>query len=290
MCHAKQSTCSTKKIRRYKGEIFARKIRISRLLQKPFGRLSAPLLVSLIAYWVLATAPANAGEALVAVATNFAEVMDQLQVDFESKSDHRLTVTAGSTGKLYAQIKNGAPYDVLLAADQERPRLLQSDGNAVRNSRFTYAIGQLTLWSPSDENIAADAEMTLRRGEFHKLAIANPALAPYGAAAREALESLNLYDRLRSHVVMGENVGQAYAMVATGNADLGFISLSYVLSSRNEMNGSRWDVPQYLYSPIRQDAVLLIHAKENRAAQDFVNYLKQDRARSIIRRFGYGLD
>lgn len=233
---------------------------------------------------------ARADHALVAVATNFVETMQQLEADFERNGGHSLTLVPGSTGKLYAQIANGAPFDVFLAADQERPRQLEVDGLAVADSRFTYAVGRLVLWSRDADRIGPDGAAVLRQGEFRRLAIANPALAPYGAAARDMLVELGLYDGLRPRLVIGENVGQAFAMVATGNAELGFVALSYVLSPRNQDPGSRWDVPREFYAPIRQDGVLLGHGTDNKAASDLLRWLHGDDARTIIMRFGYDVE
>jgi molybdate transport system substrate-binding protein len=247
-------------------------------------------LLSLALLVCLAVPSAFAGDALIAVATNFSEVMERLESDFEKTGDHTLTVTTGSTGKLYAQIRNGAPFDVLLAADQRRPELLEEESRAVGGSCFTYAVGRLTLWSPDVKRVSADGSATLRAGAFRKLAIANPDLAPYGAAARETLTVLGHFDKLHARIVRGENVGQAHALVATGNADLGFVALSYVLSPRNKHTGSRWDVPQELYTPIRQDAVLLKHGAANPAARAFLVFLRTDAARAIIEDFGYGVD
>ena len=238
--------------------------------------------------WALLPAATPAEEALVAVATNFAAVIETLETDFERSSGHRLTVTTGSTGKLYAQIVNGAPFDVLLAADQRRPELLEREGHAVEGLRFTYAIGRLALWSPNDPSQPIGRE-TLELGSFRKLAIANPDLAPYGAAARETLERLGLLERLRDRIVMGENIGQTYAMVATGNADLGFVALAYVLNPRG-MRGSHWEVPISTYTPIRQDAVLLSRAAKNEAAREFLEFLKRADVRTDIQRFGYRVE
>jgi molybdate transport system substrate-binding protein len=233
---------------------------------------------------------ASAEEALVAVATNFSEVIEQLEAGFESASGHSLTVATGSTGKLYAQINIGAPFDILLAADHRRPELLEEAGLAVAGSRFTYAIGRLTLWSPDPERVAANGAETLQAGAFRKLAIANPELAPYGAAARETLAALGLLETLEEKLVMGETIGQTHALVATGNAELGFVALSYILSPRNKRPGSRWDVPLELHSPIRQDALLLMRAVDNAAARAFLEYLQNDTARGVIERFGYGVE
>lgn len=201
-----------------------------------------------------------------------------------------MTVVAGSSGKLYAQIANGAPFDVFLSADQERPGRLEKEGLAVAGSRFTYATGRLTLWSAEPGRVGRDGAATLRRGEFRRLAIANPALAPYGAAAKQALEKLGLWDRFKDRIVMGETIGQAHAMVASGNAELGFVALSSVLSPRTETKGSRWDVPGDLHAPIRQDAVLLSRAAGNPAARGFLAFLRSEKARGLIESFGYSIE
>lgn len=232
--------------------------------------------------------PAAAEEALIAVAANFSEVMERLEADFERESGHELTVTIGSTGKLYAQVTHGAPFDVLLAADQERPMRLESEGLAVAGSRFTYAVGRLTLWSPEQGRVGSDGRATLRAGDFRSLSLANPALAPYGVAAKETLEQLGLWTTLETKLVMGENIGQAHALVASGNAELGFVALSYVLSPRNQHPGSRWDVPDRLYTPIRQDAVLLPRAANNPAARAFLSFLQSEDVRKLIESYGYG--
>lgn len=230
------------------------------------------------------------GEALLAVATNFAEAAEALVADFEKSSEYAVRIAAGSTGKLYAQVVNGAPFDVLLAADRERPRLLEAEGRAVAGTRFTYAIGRLTLWSPDPDRVALDGRSTLARGGFRSLAIANPALAPYGVAAKETLHALGLWNELEDTIVMGENVGQAHALVSTRNAELGLVALSHVLSRRNSRPGSRWDVPGDLHTPIRQDAVLLAHGADNGAASAFLAYLETDAARATIESFGYALE
>ncbi|MXZ39301.1 MAG: molybdate ABC transporter substrate-binding protein [Holophagales bacterium] len=229
---------------------------------------------------LLAASGASAGEVTVAVAANAAEAVEALAADFEQRTGHRVTVTVGSTGKLYAQILHGAPFDVFLAADQERPRLLVEQGLAVEGSRLTYAVGRLVLWSPDAE---VDAAHTLRAGSFRRLAIANPDLAPYGAAARDVLSELGLWESLRSKIVVGENVGQSFTMAASGNAELGFVALSSVLSQ----GGSYWEVPPETYSPIRQDAVLLDRAGGNIAARAFHLFLGSATALATIESFGF---
>lgn len=248
------------------------------------------LLAAVAVLWIAPCAEARADDALVAVAANFKDVADRLAADFENRSDHHLTLAIGSTGKLYAQIVNGAPYDVMLAADQRRPRLLEQKGRAVAGSRFTYAVGRLTLWSPKPDLIGADGAAVLKAGDFRRIAVANPELAPYGAAAMQVLEALGVEETLRVKIVNGENIGQTFALIAGGGADLGFVALSYVLSPDNKNPGSRWDPPTNLYGPIRQDAVLLSHGKNDKAATAFLSYLKSDAARAIIARYGYGLE
>ncbi|MYA07240.1 MAG: molybdate ABC transporter substrate-binding protein [Holophagales bacterium] len=236
---------------------------------------------------LLAASGAAAGEVTVAVAANAAEAVEALAADFEQRTGHRVTVTVGSTGKLYAQILHGAPFDVFLAADQERPRLLVEQGLAVEDSRRTYAIGQLVLWS-SDPTIEATPE-TLRTGSFRRLAIANPDLAPYGAAARNVLRELGLWESLRSKIVVGENVGQSFTMAASGNAELGLVALSSVISPRNGREGSYWEIPEHLHRPIRQDAVLLGRAG-NTAARAFHLFLSSPKALATIESFGFVVD
>ncbi len=224
----------------------------------------------------------------MAVAANAAEAVEALAAEFEQQSGHRVTISVGSTGKLYAQILHGAPFDVFLAADQERPRLLAEQGIAVEGSWLTYAVGRLVLWT-SDPTVEVNAD-TLRNGTFRRLAIANPDLAPYGGAAREALRELGLWDELRPKIVVGESVGHAFAMVASGNAELGFVALSSVLSPRNRERGSYWEPPGDLHAPVRQDAVLLRRAADNAVARAFHSFLGSEKARAIIVPYGYRVE
>ncbi len=223
--------------------------------------------------------------ALVAVATNFSEVIEVVKSDFEATHEHTLTIITGSTGKLYAQIVNGAPFDVFMAADQMRPMRLVEDGHAI-GSRFTYATGQLALWSIGANQIGEGALSQ----PFRHLAIANPQLAPYGAAAKEALSALGLLEKLQGRIVMGENIGQTHALIASGNAELGIVALAYAISPRNMAAGSYWIIPSDLYEPIHQDAVLTQHAQDNAAASAFTAYLQSDPAKEIIRSNGYVVD
>jgi molybdate transport system substrate-binding protein len=242
-----------------------------------------------LAAFLLAATACHAGEAVVAVAANFTEPMKQIAADFEKRSGHRLTLTFGSTGKFYAQIRHGAPFDVLLAADDETPRKLEAEATAVAGSRFTYAIGKLVLWGSHSTSVDAGGEV-LKRGEFDHLAIANPKLAPYGAAAVEVMKALGLFDRLSAKLVQGENIAQTYQFVQTGNARLGFVALSQVIGPDGQVtSGSMWRVPESLYSPLRQDAVLLGKGRDSAAAKALLDYLRGRDARTVIQAYGYGV-
>jgi molybdate transport system substrate-binding protein len=233
---------------------------------------------------------AHADETLVAVAANFADAAERLAPAFERVTGHKVVITTGATGKLYTQIKAGAPFQILLSADAAIPARLESEHAAVTGTRFTYAVGRLALWSANPGQIAADGAETLEKGDFRHLAIANPALAPYGAAAQQTLETLGLTQSLSSKLVMGENIGQTFSMVATGNAELGFVALSAVRNPAKSADGSLWVVPQHMYQPIKQDAVLLTTGKDNAAAKSFLDFLKSAEAHTIIESYGYGLD
>lgn len=231
---------------------------------------------------------ARAETATIAVATNFAEATEDLITRFEAQADHRITLVTGSTGKLFAQIIEGAPFDAFLAADQARPARLEAEGRAVAGSRFTYGEGRLVLWSATPDAIGTDGAAVIRANDFAHLAIANPDLAPYGLAAKQALQGLGLWAMVKPKLVMGQNIGQAFSMVATGNADLGLVAKSYAISMRNRQPGRVWDVPEALYDPIRQDAVLL--TPDNAAAREFLAYLKTPEARAVITGYGYHVE
>jgi len=239
---------------------------------------------------LVASPSVQADEALIAVATNFARVAGQLESSFEQNTHHDVTITTGSTGILYAQILNGAPYDALLAADTERPALLLESTDAVDGSAFTYAIGSLVLWSASPAMIQSDLRSTLVQDGVSALAIANPALAPYGAASREALQSLGVWDTVRDRIVMGENVGQTMALIATGNAAIGIVSRSQVVNGDTLPGQKYLPVPQNLHERIRQDAVLLQHGSKNRAARDFLEFMKSTEGQAVIESNGYGVE
>ncbi len=249
------------------------------------------IVLALAAFTGLAAAtPARAAETLVAVAANFAEVVEELKPAFERHFGHRLRATTGSTGKLYAQVTEGAPFQLLLSADANTPERLEREGMGIAGTRFTYAIGRLTLWSSDPGRIGADGRAALIAASVRHIAIANPELAPYGAAARETLQRLGLWDSLQRKIVMGQNIGQTHSMVATGNAQIGFVALSAVLSPRAPPQGSRWDVPQELFTPIRQDAILLRAGRGNEAATAFLQFLRSPEARRVIDQFGYGVE
>ena len=250
--------------------------------------------------------PARADEVDVAVAANFAGAMDRIADSFQKDTGHRVVVTPGATGTLFAQIENGAPFDVLFAADQETPRKLEGDGFAVPGTRFTYALGRLALWIVNTGDAGAGtywsddaAEALLRRGDFRHLAIANPKIAPYGAAGIAVLAALKILAAVRPKLVQGESVAQTYQFVASGNAELGFVALSQLrerpgfahdgLGPMPVIQGSYWVVPLDLYPPLRQDAVLLRRGEKKPAAASLCEYLRKTKIRDVIRAYGYGM-
>jgi molybdate transport system substrate-binding protein len=241
--------------------------------------------IAFVAGLLLASAPAQAAQTNVAVAANFADAAKEIAAIFKQKTGHEAVLSFGASGQFYTQITQGAPFQVFLSADDSRPKKLIEDGLAVPDSRFTYAIGKLVLWSKSPGIVTG--EETLKAAAFAKLSICNPAAAPYGLAAVETMKSLNLYESLKPKLVEGATITQAYQFVETGNAELGFVALSQ-LTGRDA--GSRWVVPQALYDPIRQDAVLLKSGAANEAASAFIAFLRSPEARSIIERYGYVLD
>ncbi len=226
---------------------------------------------------------AVADEIRVAVASNFLEAARVIAQGFESQTGHTVVLASGSTGKHTAQIANGAPFDVFLAADARRPTLLEEEGVALPGSRFTYAVGRLVLWSPQEGVVDAEGRV-LAEGDFAHLAIANPRLAPYGVAAQEVLEALGLWEGLRGRIVRGENIAQTYQFVHSGNAALGFVAYSQVLRADQALRGSMWRVPASHHAPIEQQAVLL---KGSEVARIFLDYLRTETAREIIQRYGY---
>jgi molybdate transport system substrate-binding protein len=245
---------------------------------------AARLLATLL--FALSHPLARADVVQVAVAANFTAPAQRIAAAFEQDTGHRAALSFGATGRFYAQIRNGAPFEALLAADDATPARLEQEGAAVRGSRFTYAVGTLVLWSAQPGKVDAKGEV-LRSGDFQHLAIANPKLAPYGAAAIETLASLQLLDTLQPRFVQGENIAQAYQFVSTGNAELGFVALSQVMADGRIDRGSAWVVPPSLHKPLLQDAVLLQAGKGHAAAEAWMTYLAGPTARAVIRSFGY---
>jgi molybdate transport system substrate-binding protein len=239
---------------------------------------------SLLAILLTAAADSDADEIKVAVATNFVGAMNALAERFEETSGHTVLVSSGSTGGHFAQIKNGAPFEAFFAADSERPRLLEAESVAVPGSRFRYAVGRLALWSRRSGYVDAGGKV-LETGDFRHLAIANPELAPYGAAARDVLTGRGLWDRLRARVVTGQDIGQAHSFVQTGNAELGFVAWAQLKQPGRDISGSYWLVPESLHRPIEQEAVLL---RDVSAARAFLEFVKGPEGREIIRSYGYG--
>lgn len=231
--------------------------------------------------------PARADQVTSAVAANFLPAFRSIAIEFERATGHQVQAIPGSSGRFYGQIRNGAPFDVFFSADQERPQRLEDEGFAVRGSRFTYAIGRLVLWSPDSELVTG--ETTLRSGRFKYVAMANPQLAPYGAAAQQVMIKLGLWNRLQPRIVRGESLGQTMGFITSGNAQMGFVALSQVVNPPMNPGGSRWEIPFDLYDPIDQDAVLLAKGRSNVAARALLEYVRGPDARRIIERFGYGL-
>lgn len=221
-----------------------------------------------------------------AVAANFTAAMKDIAAEFEAKSGHKVILSFGSSGKIFAQISHGAPFHIFLSADQAKPAALTKAGLSVPQSQFTYAIGSLVLWS-AQPDFLVDGEARLKSGAFNKLALANPKLAPYGAAALEVLTALQLKEATEAKWVQGENISQTYQFVASGNAELGFIALSQVMDKGHIKTGSSWIVPSTLYRPVRQDAVLLKSAEKNTAAIELLAYLRGNDAHQIIHNYGY---
>jgi molybdate transport system substrate-binding protein len=241
--------------------------------------------------WMLATGlllaiSLHAEQVQVAVAANFAAPMRRIAEEFEKNTAHKVVLSYGATGKFYAQITNGAPFDVFLSADDETPAKLEKEGFVVTGSRFTYATGRLVLWS-AKPTLVDDKAAVLLRNDFKHLAIAAPRLAPYGAAAMEALTKIGMLPLVQAKLVTGESIGQTFSMISSGNADLGFVAMSQVFEDGKLNNGSAWVVPANLHGPLRQDAVLLPRAKGNPAALQLLTFLKSGQARAIMNSFGY---
>lgn len=229
---------------------------------------------------------ARADEAQVAVAANFTAPMKAIVAEFEKATGHKVALSFGATGKFYAQIKNGAPFQVFLSADDETPAKLEQEGLAVPGSRFTYAVGTLVLWSARPDFVDVKGEV-LSRGAFTHLAVANPKLAPYGAAAMETLDKLGLASSLQPKLVQGENIAQTHQFISSGNAELGFVALSQVMKDGRISSGSAWIVPAEMHRTIRQDAVILTAGRDNAAAKALLQFLRTSAATAIIRSYGY---
>lgn len=231
-------------------------------------------------------APAFADEVKVAVAANFTAPMQKIALEFEKDTGHKALVSTGATGAFYAQIKNGAPFEVFLSADDETPAKLEADGVGVKGSRFTYAIGKLVLWSAKPGFVDARGDV-LKKGDFNKLSLANPKTAPYGSAALEVMKKLGVLDAVQPKIVQGENISQAFQFVSTGNAEVGFVALSQVWQDGALKSGSAWIVPADQHSSIRQDAILLAKGEGKPAAAALLKYLQGDKAKAVIKSYGY---
>ena len=229
---------------------------------------------------------AQAGEVSVAVAANFTAPMQRIAAQFEQDTGHKAVLSFGATGKFYAQIANGAPFGVLLAADDATPQKIAREGLGNGATRFTYAIGRLVLWSKQPGYVDAQGQV-LRTGDWKHIAIANPKLAPYGLAAMQTLDKLGLAAQVQPRVVTGENIGQTYQFAASGNAQLGFVALSQVMENGQLREGSAWVVPATMHAPIRQDAIVLQRGEGNPAADALMQYLRGEKARAVIRAYGY---
>ena len=240
-------------------------------------QISVPILFSFIS--ILHAAPLK-----IAVASNFSTPLKYLAQQFETQNQQKILVISGSSGKLYAQIINGAPYDAFFSADKKRPQLLDQQGYAVADSRFTYAYGQLILWSPAPDLINQSSDILFSKN-FRYIALANPRLAPYGRATQEVLETLGLWQALKSRTIRGENIAQTWQFVYSGNAPLGFVARSQVFHPDHKAQGSWWSIPEKYYSPIEQQAVQLT---DNKAVQTFLAWIQSPAAMEIIRSFGYG--
>jgi molybdate transport system substrate-binding protein len=253
------------------------------LYKTPAYKLLSTLLVACVM-----SSGSSAAEVLVAVAANFAAPMQKIAPLFEKDTGHKAILSFGATGNFYAQIKNGGPFQILLSADDETPLKLEKEGLGIVGSRFTYATGKLALWSKQTGKVD-DAGQILKTGDFQRLAMANPKLSPYGVAAHETLTKLSHLQTVQPKIVQGDNIAQTYQFVFTENAQLGFVALSQVYADGKIAQGSAWVVPSHLHSPLQQDALLLNPGKNKPAAEALMNYLKSDKAKNIIRAFGYAV-
>ena len=236
----------------------------------------------------LAVTGVQADEVQVAVAANFTAPIQAIASEFEKDTGHKLIAAYGATGQFYTQIKNGAPFEVFLAADDSTPEKLEKEGDIVPGSRFTYAIGTLALWSAKDGYVD-DAGKVLEKNQYQHLSIANPKAAPYGLAATQVLAREGLTDKVKDKIVEGQNITQAYQFVSTGNAELGFVALSQIFKDGKVSHGSAWIIPETMHDPIKQDAVILKKGENNPAAKALTEYLKGPKAEAIIKSYGYQL-
>jgi molybdate transport system substrate-binding protein len=259
-----------------------RLIVIRRSLSWASRNVAIPLAMAIV---LAASNAAQAASTNVAVAANFTEPAKEIARLFEGKTSHKAVLSFGATGQFYTQITQAAPFQVFLSADQSTPKKLLDEGFAVGGTLFTYAVGKIVLYSKDADLVKG--EQTLRDGKFNRIALANPTVAPYGAAAIEAMKALGVYDQIAGKVVQGSNIAQTFQFVDTGNAELGFVALSQIIE---RWGGSRWVVPANLYTAIRQDAVVLKTGADNEAARAFVAFLKSPEATAVIEKFGYGID
>lgn len=250
------------------------------------SRFAPACAASLLA--VFAVGAVQADEVQVAVAANFTAPIQAIAADFEKDTGHKLVAAYGATGQFYTQIKNGAPFEVFLSADDTTPEKLEKEGDTVKGSRFTYAVGTLALWSAKEGYVDGKGEV-LKKNEYQHLSIANPKAAPYGLAATQVLEKLTLTEATKAKIVEGQNITQAYQFVSTGNAELGFVALSQIYKDGKVSSGSAWIVPADMHDPIKQDAVILNKGKDNAAAKALVEYLKGPKAAAVIKSYGYQL-
>jgi len=248
------------------------------------SRSTPACLASLLAIFAIGSAQAD--EVQVAVAANFTAPIQAIAADFEKDTGHKLVASFGATGQFYTQIKNGAPFEVFLSADDSTPQKLEAEGDSVKGSRFTYAVGTLALWSAKEGYVDAKGDV-LKKNEYQHLSIANPKAAPYGLAATQVLAREGLTDKVKAKIVEGQNITQAYQFVSTGNAELGFVALSQIYKDGKITSGSAWIVPASLHDPIKQDAVILNKGMDNPAAKALVDYLKGPKAAAVIQSYGY---
>ena len=244
-------------------------------------------IIHLCAYGIFVVAAnAQAAEIKVAVASNFANTLKEIAVEFQRDTGYQLAITPGATGKFYAQISNGAPFDVFLSADDETPRKLAQEGKAIAASQFTYATGRLALWSPSPDLVDKNADI-LKTDKFKYIAIANAKVAPYGQAAVQTMQKLGVLSKIEPRVVQGESIAQTFQFVSTGNAQLGFVALSQIFENGKIKTGSAWIVPEEMHEQLKQDAVVLQSCKNTSACQALMDYLKSEKIKKMMSSYGY---